>query len=250
MTHLVTESDLVTESGHVTESDESADTIDLLGDHPDNPREGHMQPMHLPHSWVVSLLFWCSLLISAVMYGSVSLSPKLAEWIRTRQQYSQNALRLAELEDDIDYLERVSAALQSDPEFSRRLAQAAGPAQLPGHEFVPVTDDLALGAQPAADRTEAHEADPAFSDAVFYLASHQKHRQWLLISSGLLTLFGFTFLNDSGSGCLLGAGRGLLWLGGLPIRRYWRNRASAAAAEQTPAAQETAEQPRMPPEPK
>ena len=72
------------------------------------------------------------------MYAAVSLSPKLADWISVRQQHAANAVRLQEMEDEADYLERVAEALKSDPEFAHRLVHAtqSGSTQ---NEFVPVS---------------------------------------------------------------------------------------------------------------
>ncbi|MEJ7590584.1 MAG: hypothetical protein WKF77_03490 [Planctomycetaceae bacterium] len=95
-------------------------------------------------SLLISIAFWISLLVSTVMYAAVSLSPKLADWISVRQQHAANAGRLQELEYEVDYLERVAAALKSDPEFAHRLVQTtqSGSTQ---SEFVPVSNSLIFG---------------------------------------------------------------------------------------------------------
>ena len=69
-------------------------------------------------SFLISTAFWAALMVSAVMYAAVSLTPKMADWISVRQQHAANAMRLQELEDEADYLERVAAALKRDPEFA------------------------------------------------------------------------------------------------------------------------------------
>ncbi len=204
-----------------------------------SPQAVDTQNAHGSASWVVSLLFWLSLMVAAVLYAAVALSPKLAEWIRVREQFSQNAVRLVRLEENVDYLERVATALESDPEFARRLAQASMPGVSSRLEIVPVTRELLFGG--VSDRKSAADAEesqpspriqvvrPAFAEAVFHLASHERHRRWLLFAAAAITLFGFTFLNDSESGSLRSLMNSLLWVVSLPARRYRK----AALAEQT-----------------
>jgi hypothetical protein len=75
-------------------------------------------------SFFMSVSFWLTLTVAGIMYAAVSLSPKLAAWINVRQQYVTNATRLSQLEDEVDYLERVAEALKTDPEFAKRLIRA------------------------------------------------------------------------------------------------------------------------------
>ncbi len=174
------------------------------------------------HSWVVSLLFWTSLLLSAAMYSAVSLSPKVAEWLRVRNQYAENARRLVELEDDIDYLERIAATLQSDPAFTQQLVRAAMPAPGTDKGFVPVTEELMYGGVRTATTHSAANSSLQFIDPVIRLASDIPLRRTLLIMSGILVLVGFTFLNESSVGFLSVTGHRMLWLAAGPYRRYWK----------------------------
>ena len=178
------------------------------------------EPTHSA-SWLVSLIFWLSLLTAASMYAAVALSPKLAEWIAARERYATNAHRLAHLEDEVEYLERVSAALKDDPEFARRLAQASLPANSgEDQHIVPVTEELLFGGRDDADGSQPAISKPAWHNIVRILASNQRYRNCLLITAVLLTILGFTFLNDSESGYLRAALSSLYWLAAIPIRRY------------------------------
>ncbi len=152
-------------------------------------------------SFLMSIAFWISLLVSAVMYAAVSLSPKLADWISVRQQHAANAGRLQELEDEADYLERVAAALKSDPEFARRLVHTTQSGSTP-REFVPVANRLIFGGTEAKSPEPRSLVRPAVAEVVMHLASHQQHRTWLLFGAAGLTVLAFTLLNDSGAGIM------------------------------------------------
>lgn len=194
-----------------------------------SPQEVATPDVPPPSSWAVSLLFWLSLTVAATLYAAVALAPKLAEWIRVRQQYAQNAARLVELEEHVDYLERVATALESDPEFARRLAQASLPDARSQQQMIPVARELLFGAG-GSRRPDGQVIQPVLAEAVQHLASHRAHRRILLIVAATLVLIGFTLLNDSGSGLVLSAGQLLLAIGRLPLQRYRRNLATAGAA--------------------
>jgi len=151
-------------------------------------------------SFLLSIAFWLVLLIAATLYASVALSPKIADWINVRQQYLANAGRLTQLADEADYLERVAAALKSDPEFARRLVRANQNSGSGGAELVPVSQDLLFGGTAKKAPLEVQVVQPVVAKAVFHLASHQQHRTWLLMVSASLTLLAFTLLNDAGVG--------------------------------------------------
>ena len=173
-------------------------------------------------SFLISIAFWSGLLVSAVMYAGVALAPKLANWISVRQQHAANAVRLQELEDEVDYLERVSAALKTDPEFAHRLVQAT---QLGSkeNEFVPVSGNLVFGGVRDKPATEQPLVKPAVAELVMHLASHQKHRTWLLFSAAGLTVLAFTLLNESGAGIMQAAYGSVQSFFHRAIARYRRN---------------------------
>lgn len=169
--------------------------------------------------WLVSLMFWTCLSLAALLYAAVALSPKLAEWIRVRRQYSQNAVRLVQLEDQIDYLERVTAALKTDPQFARRLAEASLPDRRSGRQLVPVTRELLFGGVEAKPDS-VQVIRPALADAVVYLASNGRHRQLTILSAALLTVLSFTFLNDSAGSLPRSLATGMFRIVSYPATRY------------------------------
>jgi len=173
-------------------------------------------------SFLISVAFWSTLLVSALMYAAVSLSPKLADWISVRRQHAANAMRLQELEDEADYLERVAAALKTDPEFAQRLVHATQSGRT-SHEFVPVSDRLIFGGTNAKTSVARPLVQPAVADVVMHLARHQQHRRWLLFGAAGLTMLAFTLLNESGAGIMQAAFSSMIGFSQAAVARYRRD---------------------------
>ncbi len=153
-------------------------------------------------SLLVSVSFWLVLLVAAGMYAAVALTPKMAAWINAHTQYADNASRLAALEDEADYLERVTAALKNDPAFAVQLVDATqeqpGPVTARGESSGGVLRTALLN----HSQGEQSAIQPRLAGLVFHLASHKQHRTWLLVGSCSLTLLAFSMLNEAGSGLM------------------------------------------------
>ena len=154
-------------------------------------------------SWCVSVSFWFVLLVAAAMYAAVALSPKLAGWINAHQQYAGNGARLAELEDEADYLERFTAALKRDPAFAVQLVDAAQGPRRHETEVVGLSGEMAAAEPSTNSGTMPSALQRQLAGLIFYLASHEQHRTWMLIGSCGLTLLSFSLLNESGAGLVL-----------------------------------------------
>lgn len=164
------------------------------------------QPEMVPQtvgSLLMSVAFWSTLLVAAGMYAAVALSPKLADWINAHRQYADNAARLAELEDEADYLERLTAALKSDPAFAVQLVDAAQGQSARDTGFADFSGEAMPAEPPANYRAVQSAIQPQPAGLVFHLASHEQHRTWLLIGSCGLTLLAFSLLNEAGAGVVL-----------------------------------------------
>ena len=197
-----------------------------------DPRAETETPPHSA-SWVVSLMFWLTLCGAALLYAAVALSPKAAEWITAKNQYSSNARRLAQLEDEVEYLERVASALKADPQFAERLAKASVPADPQDNQLVPVTEELLFGGYESTSRDSKSPQNSRWTDVIFLLASSSRHRSILLTTAIVLTIVGFTFLNDSESGYLKAIGAVLLGVAAFPIRRYRKSYSSLPQGDDT-----------------
>lgn len=182
-------------------------------------------------SFFMSFAFWIALVIAALMYAAVSLSPKLADWISVRQQHAANAERLREMEEEVDYLERVAAALRKDPAFAHRLVDAAQSGNQQ-QAFVQESDSSKTG-DPKVNSVAAKPLiQPAASEIVMLLASHQKLRNWILICASGLTVLAFTLLNDSGTGIMRAAFCTLQRFSQKTVARYLQERTEAPVGDE------------------
>jgi hypothetical protein len=152
-------------------------------------------------SLLMSLAFWITLVVAALMYAGVSLSPKLADWMQAREQLTSNAYRLQQLENEADYLERIAGALKKDPQFAERLIQLS---QSPASEAAMLDSEMIAAQLRPETKSDAKKSDtgwlanPRVHSAVIRLASDLDLRRWLLIASAVSTVFAFTLFNDSG----------------------------------------------------
>ncbi len=146
----------------------------------------------------VSLAFWITLLIAALIYGSVALAPRLFAWIQIRHDFLTNAHQLQALETEIDYLERVRAALKSDPQFVRRMAAASIADDIGEANMIPVSGTLIFGSEDQLQHRMPEIQVPMGTAMVRRFASDRQLRTVLLTSVSLLVVFAFTVLNGTG----------------------------------------------------
>jgi len=171
-------------------------------------------------SWVVSVCFWSTLLLAAVLYGAVALSPKFAVWSRVRHDFRTNANHMVSLENDIEYLERVDAALKTDDDMANQIAGLHRPAAGQTEENILVSGSLMFGRENVAVPQPQKFVPSRFDQLVVAVASQSSLRTFLLVSSAALVIFAFTFLNDAGEGLVTESGRMLKSAAMLPIKRY------------------------------
>lgn len=173
-------------------------------------------------SWAVSVAFWCALITAFGIYAAVSLAPKLTEWSTLSRRYNDNARELSALEEEVEYLERVNKALESDPQFVQRLVNLSEPETHAEGEIIPVSGRLIFGTAefPAASATNTVR-QPVWTESLTLLASHQRLRNILLIVAASITVFGFTFLNDAGEGLVRSTFRIVSRVAKWPVRRYF-----------------------------
>ena len=148
--------------------------------------------------WAVSLAFWVTLLLAAVLYASVALAPRLFAWMVVRHDYLSNAHQLEALEQEVDYLERVRDTLQTDPEFVRKLASAAIAEDVGDSEVIPVSGTLIFGGDDQLQSRLPEIQDPFGASVVRRFASDRQLRHTLLGAAIMLVVFAFTVLNGTG----------------------------------------------------
>lgn len=171
-------------------------------------------------SWTVSLCFWTTLICAATIYATVALAPKFCVWNEVRLEYRQNIARLVELEDDVAYLERVEAALKTDPEFRNQIAGVSESLN-DEEEFIPVSGSLLFGQNNQLETISDAPRMPAYHAMTVQLASHASLRASLLTLAACLTIFAFTFLNDAGTDFVNATGRLIRSAALIPAARYF-----------------------------
>lgn len=193
------------------------------------------------HSWLVSLSFWGTLLVAAAIYASVALAPKFCVWNRVRLQQKQNAERLAILEAEVGYLERVEKALATDPEF-RRQASGASSKTDANSELIPVSGNLLFGNQAVPIETNLQLATiPLHHSVAELLATDRSLRTSLLALTMFLAFFAFAILNDAGTELVVAGKRAVQSSVAWPFRRYMRPTEVAALNDDEPAITEASE---------
>ena len=181
----------------------------------------------------MSVCFWFTLLLAAILYGAVALSPKFAVWAQARQAFRTNARHLVELESDIEYLERVDSALKTDDEMAQQIVGMHAPQPESGAttEDILVSGSLMFGRDDLALPTVAPTEATWFDRSVFVTASSGSLRTFLLVSAAVLVVFAFTFLNDAGEGLVTTSGRALRSAAMLPVKRYFAGRSEPTEIE-------------------
>lgn len=74
-------------------------------------------------SILVPLAFWMSLLSSACLFASVSLAPRVVEWHAAQLATLDRQQHLVQIERQIQQLEKVTHALEFDPQFREELSR-------------------------------------------------------------------------------------------------------------------------------
>ena len=186
-------------------------------------------PTAQPTLWPVSICFWMTLMLAAFIYGSVFLTPKLAVWNKLRFEHQQNAARLVELDNEVEYLERVEQTLRRDPDFLRRLSENAH--LINDGELIPVSGNLLFGVEEDEEQqTTTSAAAPPLQWLIDRLATERSLRSGLLAFAAVLVILAFAFLNDAGTRLVSGAGTVVRRVCSLPGGRY-RISATHMAAE-------------------
>ena len=157
---------------------------------------------HLPDTisgLVISLLFWLCMAISAILFGMVSLSPKLLVYLQLRSHFDVNQRKLVALETQADQLQRVIDAMQTDKEFAAELTRIEFDAARPDEEVIPV--DFPLKRDARAVETPLPEIPVEhvwYEPVVKNLASDSRLRTSLLGAAAMLVVASFTLLQPVG----------------------------------------------------
>lgn len=146
---------------------------------------------------VVSLLFWTLLLLAAVLYGAVSLSPKLLTWSDLRGDYLKTQTQLVGLEQRVAELRHITQALENDPRILQELARVDLDAAGADEERIQLPAELTLQSRVNADTNVPVVTRAWYLPIVRAFVENQRLRQTSLISAAALVLIAFVFLHPS-----------------------------------------------------
>lgn len=149
---------------------------------------------------VVSLLFWVSLLVATLLFAAVSLSPKLLERSRLRDDYDTTQFHLVQVEQQNEQLQRVVDAIRQDQEFAAEMTRIEFDAVRHDEEIIPVDSDLRL-----APRDLASVRTPAVIPRIWYrpllvpFVENDSLRRSLLGTAAVLVIVSFTWFQPVAS---------------------------------------------------
>jgi hypothetical protein len=145
----------------------------------------------LVSGWLSSLLFWTSLLSSAALFATVSLSPAICESIRLDGDLAERRRQNAALSEDVQQLQRLEQTLLHDRRFMAELRQREWKASSPAIVTLPDLPKDA-GEPPAAESAGA--ATEWYHAVAVELSRSTALRRQCLTAAILLCLFGFVCL--------------------------------------------------------
>ncbi|WP_437206416.1 hypothetical protein [Planctomicrobium sp. SH664] len=170
--------------------------------------------------WGWTLLFWMSLYAAGFLLAIICLSPRYVATQRLKDKFDRNAHQLSLLQQEVEQLDLVARALQTDPDFVARMIRTELSGERPSSLLV-VEDGLDFHPhQPVTAVTTSAIAEPSPVPAwIELLVTDDNLRtrcQWTLIT---LVAFGFLILNDTFAS---GRWRGLIGRLWAPLcRRYF-----------------------------
>jgi cell division protein FtsB len=147
--------------------------------------------------WVTSLAFWLCLFTSAVLYGTVSLAPKLVAYFNLNRDYQANRWKLFSVEKQVDRLAKVIEAQTNDPAFLREQARSAFDVAAPDEQRIPVDSHLRLNIETGGTELPAPPRSIAWYAPILGLvASSRVLGDAMLGMAAVLVLYAFGRLYD------------------------------------------------------
>jgi cell division protein FtsB len=145
--------------------------------------------------WLVSLAFWLCLFTAAVLYGTVTLSPKLLAFLELDRQHRTNQWRLVSQERQVAHLQRVIEAQTNDPAFMREQARSDLDVANSDEQRIPVESHLRLNIESGNAALPAANPDlPRYAVLLEFVARSHRVGSALLGAAAILVLYAFTRL--------------------------------------------------------
>jgi cell division protein FtsB len=149
--------------------------------------------------WLTSLAFWVCLIGAAALYATVTLSPKLLNFLTLNRSYQANQWKLVSLEKQVDHLQKVIDAQRNDPAFVREQARFDFDVASPDEQRIPVDSHLRLNIGTGNADLAVVRPDLPWYSPLFAVVAHSRFVANMLLGiAALLVVYAFTFLNDGG----------------------------------------------------
>jgi hypothetical protein len=149
-------------------------------------------------SAVISVVFWCSLVVAVGLFSLVAFAPKWLAHVELWNRRQANQVRLVTLERQVHDLGKVVHSLETDAEFAAQLARIDFDASRPGDERIAVSADHALDARtaPMAFARPAVSL-PWYAPLLRLFAFNRTIRYGMLAIAAAIAILAFTFLHES-----------------------------------------------------
>jgi cell division protein FtsB len=157
-----------------------------------------VEPAREPwYAWANSVAFWICLFVSAGLYATVVLSPKLVAYLVLNREYVANQWRLAELSRQVAHFEKVIQAQKHDPAFIREQARSAFDVAPSKEQTIPVDRHLRLNIELGSNRLAAPPRSlPWYAPLLASVACSRRAGNVLLVSAMGLVLIAFTVFRE------------------------------------------------------
>jgi cell division protein FtsB len=159
-------------------------------------------------------LFWVCLVVAAALYAPCVLAGRIVAWSDLQRSYQANQAALVAAQQQVQHLQRVADALESDPEFAKTLARAALKAAPEGTTVIDLPPELNRDPRlPQTAPALEPPVDPWYLPFLRRVAADAKLRRNLLLAAAGVFLFGFLVFRERTPGAATAdqrAPRGLL----------------------------------------
>ena len=179
-------------------------------------------------SWLISVLFWSFLLCAVGLYAIVALAPKVWTHMKLKAEYYTNYAQAKALQERINFLKKVAAALKTDPEFRAEYARLDLVQERPKNgEYISVQKHLAWDARKAEMLPQIRPRSlPWYAPLIKQLAFNWYVRRTVLLAAAAIMLLSFGFLHESQRQHVLAAQHSLRTLTHSLLQRYQKTSSS------------------------
>lgn len=142
-------------------------------------------------------LFWACLAIAAALYAPCVLAGRIVTWSDLQQKYLRNQAELVASQQQVQHLQRVARALETDPEFAAQVARTELGAAPADTQVIPLPAELNHDPRiPPAPLAAEPPAEPWYVPTLRLIAADPNLRRNLMIAAAAAFLFGFLVFRE------------------------------------------------------